>query len=64
MQLVAAEKELLRSKAEAAEEDRDYRLAAELYGKVFKMERTVNGMTKAARNQMRCMFAAWRLECQ
>jgi len=41
----------------------EYRAAADLYGRVFRLERNLNGMTDAAKCQMRCLFAAWRLEC-
>jgi hypothetical protein len=54
----------LKVAAVEAEMKGDYRKAADLYGQVFRMECNLNGMTTAAKNQMRCMFAAWRLECQ
>lgn len=50
--------------AAQAEMKGDFSKAAELYGRVFKMERSFAGWTRSARNQTRCAFAAWSANAQ
>lgn len=61
---IRMKREELNEQAKKAEAEGELRKAAELYGQVFSMERGLAGLTRAARDQMRCMKKIWSLECR